>query len=150
VVVKLQATGDERWYHRPAVAVGPAGDLRVLTEGFVRVSEARILADLNSIAAQEVVSLSDVDLHQYAAFFLNLFLVNSDFRCLRATLPESGALEQNREDLGAICSGAEMFRLSRHSDGIQIDTALVDRKGRWAQPFRFILGRDGTIRREPS
>ncbi len=147
-LVKLSRAADERWYHRPTVAVNALGKAYVLTYGAVRISKARILKDFNTIAQAEQVALSDDELDDYASFFLAAHLVNSDHHCLRATRPEheqlvgvGGVLPEDvcREDPG--------FRLLRRNKSIQVETVLVHRKGQWATPYSFLLRTDGKIER---
>ncbi len=147
VLVKLSSAGDERWYHRPTVAVNALGKAYFLTYGAVRISEARILKDFNTIAQAEGVALSDDQLDDYASFFLAAHLVNSDHHCLRATLPEDeqlvgvgGVLPED------VCRG-DPFRLLRRNKSIQVETVLVHRKGQWATPYSFLLRTDGKIER---
>lgn len=148
-VVKLESVTDHRWYHRPTVAIDPVGKAHTLTSGAIRVSDERLLADFNAITEQEGVLLEDERRRgEYVAFFLAAHLLNEDFHCLRATLPKLEGAEHGQGVLPESICSAESFRLSEGTRGIWIDTVLVDRKGRWAKPHRFLLRADGTVQRE--
>ena len=148
IVVKLSRAADERWYHRPTVAVDALGNAYVLTQGVVRISQDRIIKDFNSIARAERVALTEDELDDYASFFLSTHVINSDHHCLQTAPPEReevvGADAVLPED---VCLKDRRFTLLRTNGGIQLETVLVHRKDHWFRPYTFLLGRDGTIER---
>jgi hypothetical protein len=157
-VIQLQATSDERWYHRPTLAVEPGGAIHLLTDGFARLPAASPLSAFGAISATEGTRLSEAVLPDYAAFFLAAHLLNSDSQCLRTTPPEGWTLdpttgawapdEARVPSPEPVCPTGTGFRLAPHPDGRRVDTFLVHRQGRWARPYRFVLRDTGEIREE--
>jgi hypothetical protein len=157
-VIKLQATSDERWFHRPTLAVEPGGAIHLLTDGFVRLPAASPLSAFGAISAAEGTRLSEAVVPDYAAFFLAAHLLSSDSQCLRTTRPEGWTLdpttrawapdEARAPSPAPVCPAGAGFRLAPHRDGRQVDTFLVHRQGRWARPYRFVLRDSGEIRGE--
>lgn len=147
-VVKLSRTADERWYHRPTLAVDALGNTHVLTQGVVRISQDRIIEDFNSIARAERVVLTEDEFGDYASFFLSTHVINSDHNCLRAASPESEQIVGVDAVLPAdACQKDQGFTLLRRYEGVQLETVLVHREEHWFKAYRFLLRRNGTIER---
>ena len=147
-IVKLSRAADERWYHRPTVAVDALGNTHVLTQGVVRVSEDRIIDDFNSIAWAERVALTEDELDDYAAFFLSTHLINSDHNCLRPALSDAEKMVGVGAALpGHACRADRGFTLLQRNEGIQLETVLIHRKEHSFKPYAFLLRRNGTIER---
>ena len=149
ILVKLAGAADKRWYHRPTIAINARGNTYMLTHGAVRLSEDRIIGDFNSIARAERVTLTDDDMEDYASFFLINHLVNSDYQCLRPSLPRRQNFTENALWPDDVCREDSGFKLLRSASGFELKTVLVDRKAHWWARHSFLVLKDGTVSRVP-
>ena len=147
ILVKLTRSADERWYHRPTVAVDGRGNTYVLTQGAVRLSGDRLIKDFNSIARAEGVTLTDDEIEDYASFFSITHLVNSDHQCLRPALPQRQIVREEALWPDEMCREGPGFKLLRSKGGYELKTVLVDRKAQWWAQHWFLIRTDGTVSR---
>ncbi len=140
-VLRVIAVDDERWSHRPTVALDATGETHLLTDGVFRVPPELPLAEFNALSRSAGLTIDEDNVEPYARFFLTTFLLAVDESCLAAALPTPGKTDRSDE----VCSDPRPFRLSCQGKIHIVDTVLIDRATGVVRARRFSITEGGEV-----
>lgn len=158
VVLKLKATSDHRWVHRPSVAIDEQDKATMLSDGCIRMPQQSIVDGFNRIAVAESVLIDRENVVAYAQFFVRVHLLSRDELL---SVPEELVEGIVRNAVNSEASKAFLSTLANSpgiavevseadegggADGFDVTVHLWNWKGDWVAEHTFTIHRNGSIK----